>query len=114
MKIESYGFGHISIDGNVYKNDVKLLPGKGVFNWWRSSGHLVRREDIEDLLQSKARVCVLGTGAYGAMTVSPEAKSALEAQGTDVFIEKTGSATHRFNRLIQEGKAVVGAFHLTC
>ena len=114
MKIESYRFGRITIDGNVYQNDVKLIPGKALSEWWRSSGHLVRLEDVKDLLQSHPDFCVFGTGAYGGMKISPEAKSALEDQGTEVIIEKTEPACQRFNRLSDEGRNVVGAFHLTC
>lgn len=114
MKIDAYRFGRITIDGKVYEEDVRLIGGKVLPGWWRASGHLVRLEDIKELLGTDARICLFGTGAYGGMKVSPEASTALETRGMEVIIEKTGAACTRFNRLAGENTKVVAAFHLTC
>ena len=114
MKIQSYRFGHIEIDGKPYGNDVKLVGNKVVPSWWRSTGHLVELQDVKDLLGADAEVCVFGTGAYGAMRVSEAVKSALEARGMKVLAERTESACDTYNRLSKEGKKVVAGFHLSC
>ena len=114
MKIQSYRFGYIEIDGNVYRNDVKLIGNKVVPDWWRSRGHLVELKDVKDLLGSDAQICIFGTGAYGAMRVSEAVKSAFESLGVKVLVEKTESACNSYNQLTKEGKKVVAGFHLSC
>ena len=114
MKIQSYHFGHIEIDGKAYRNDVKLVGDKVVPDWWRSRGHLVEPKDVKDLLDADAEVCIFGTGAYGAMRVSSAVKSAFKGRGVKVVLEKTESACDTYNRLTKEGKKVVAGFHLSC
>jgi hypothetical protein len=114
MEIQSYHFGHIEIDGTAYRNDVKLIGESVVPDWWRSRGHHVGPEDVKDLLSSDAEVCIFGTGAYGALRLSEEARSAFEKRGVSVLVEKTESACHTYNRLIKEGKKVVAGLHLSC
>ena len=114
MEIQSYHFGHIEIDGKAYRNDVKLIGESVVPDWWRSGGHHVGPEDVKDLLSSDAEFCIFGTGAYGALRLSEEARSAFERRGVSVLVEKTESACHTYNRLIKEGKKVVAGLHLSC
>jgi len=112
--IQSYRFGQIQINGKLYRDDVKLLGDRVVPDWWRAQGHLVRIEDVQDLLEANPEICVFGTGASGMMQVSNTVKSEIEKRGIKVVIEPTESACHTYNRLLQEGKSVVAGFHLTC
>jgi hypothetical protein len=114
MKIESYQFGRIEIDGTVYRNDVRLIGDNVIPEWRRSQGHDVDLKDAKDLLDAEAEVCIFGTGAYGSMRVSPEVKSALKKHGVHVITEKTSSACDHYNRLTNEGKKVIAGLHLTC
>ncbi|MCD6138785.1 MAG: Mth938-like domain-containing protein [Deltaproteobacteria bacterium] len=114
MEIQSYRFGHIVIDGKAYSNDVKLVGETVLSDWFRSKGHLVKLEDVKDLLDTDADVCIFGTGAYGAMRVSEAVRSAFENRGVKVIVEKTKPACRTYNTLSKEGKKVVAGFHLTC
>jgi hypothetical protein len=114
MKIQSYRFGHIEIDGKSYGKDVKLIGERVVPNWWRSTGHRVELSDVEDLLDADAEVCIFGTGASGLVRVSDAVKSAFESRSVKVLIERTESACNTYNRLTEEGKKLVAGFHLTC
>jgi len=114
VKIQSYSFGYIEIDGKAYWHDVKLIGEKVVPDWWRSSGHLVEPQDVKDLLNADAEICVFGTGAYGAMRISEKVKSILKRRGIQVLIEKTESACDTYNLLSKEGKKLVAGLHLTC
>ena len=114
MRIQSYRFGHIEVDGKVYQDDVKLVGNKVVPSWWRSRGHFVEPKDIKDLLNTDDEICIFGTGAYGGMRVSEAVRSAFENRGVKVLVEKTESACNTYNRLSQEGKKVVAGFHLSC
>ncbi len=114
MKIQSYHFGYIEIDGKSYRKDIKLIGERVVPDWWRSTGHRVELSDVEDLLDTDAEICIFGTGASGLMRVSEAVKSAFQNRGTKVLIEKTESACDTYNRLFQNGKKIVAGFHLTC
>ena len=114
MKIQSYKFGHIEIDGTVYRNDVRLIGNKVLPEWWRSQGHYVDLMDANDLLAAEAEVCIFGTGAYGSMRIAPEVEAAFKKRGVQVITEKTSSACDLYNRLTNEGKKVIAGLHLTC
>jgi len=113
MKIESYRFGHIEIDGKGYGHDIKLIGDRVVPDWWRGQGHLVEVSDVQDLLNAEAEICIFGTG-FGAMRVSKAVQSEFQKRGVKVLIQKTESACDTYNRLLKEGKRLVAGFHLTC
>lgn len=111
--IENYSFGTIKIDGQIYDHDVLVMPGQ-VKSWWRIEGHHVAKEDLEEALETEPEVIVFGTGDSGVMKVSEEIKDYLADQNIDVVIKVTGQAKDEYNRLKNEGKKIVGLFHLTC
>jgi hypothetical protein len=112
--IHSYRFGHIEIDGKPYRNDVKLIGNTVVPEWWRSQGHLVELQDVQDLLKAAPEICIFGTGAYGSMRVSESVTSAFQDRGIEVVTEQTEPACHTYNRLLENGRKVVAGLHLTC
>jgi hypothetical protein len=38
-RIDHYEFGRIVVDGREVTNDLIILPGRVVRNWWRQEGH---------------------------------------------------------------------------
>lgn len=111
--IEAYRFGRMQIDDGVYTTDVLVFPDRVKSDWWRLEGHKLSVEDLDEVLQAKPEILVVGTGYYGLMKVLPETETHLEREGIRVIAEKTGEAYHTFNAL-SKSKRVVGAFHLTC
>ena len=109
--IESYRFGHIKIDSQSYRKDIKLIGEKVLPDWRRSQGHLVQVKDVQDLIDAEAEFCVFGTGAFGAMRIADSVTSELESRGRKVMIEPTESACNIYNRLVREGKLIVAGFH---
>jgi len=113
MKIESYSFGKIKIDGKVYKSDVIVYPDRVNSSWWRKEGHRLQMEDLKEVMKEKPDLLVIGTGSFGVMKVPKGTERALEDAGIDLIIEKTGRAVDAYNRE-STGRKTVGAFHLTC
>lgn len=112
MVIESYSFGRMVIDGRTYTSDL-IIAGDEVFpNWWRKEGHRLQPEDLKTAVDSKPDVLVIGTGAYGIMTVPEETIKYLEEAGIEVICQPTGQAVELFNKITDRKKAA--AFHLTC
>ena len=113
MKIDSYNFGQIVIDGESYTEDVIVFPDRVRSNWWRKSGHEVCVEDLSEVLEEKLETLIIGTGAYGAVKIPPETVERLQAEGIKLIPEKTDEAVRTFNRLVKTEKIAAG-LHLTC
>ena len=47
-QIESYDFGRIVIDGEIYIADVIVTPDGVKADWWRKMGHSLCQEDWEE------------------------------------------------------------------
>jgi len=113
VKIDSYTFGKIFIDGKNYDSDVILYKNTVYPNWWRMSGHLLQIDDIKKHLTKNPKKLIIGAGFYQRMKVDPETKSYLKKADIDVVIESTSNAWKTFNSL-SEKEDVMAAFHLTC
>ncbi len=114
MKIDSYQFGRITIDGHPYANDIIILPDNRVQDgWWRRHGHHLRVEDIENLVEEAPQIIIAGTGAYGRMTIDAAVERLLRSKKIELVAEPTPKAVDVFNQLV--GQRRIGAgFHLTC
>ena len=115
MRVDAYAFGRITIDGVDYTSDVIILPDGVRSPWWRAAGgHVYAPEDLGPVLEAAADCVVLGTGRYDRVEVPGATVKALAAVGSEVVIEPTPRAVETFNRLVDEGREVVAALHLTC
>ena len=116
MKIESYRFGEIVIDGMRHTKDLKIIRGKTFDNWWRSQGHTLQLSDILDVVAAKPSTLIVGTGAYGRMVLNSGLSAELESKGIHIEALPTEPAIQRFNELASQlgHEAVAFAVHLTC
>jgi len=113
MKINSYSFGNIVIDGKSYSSDVIVFKNLVKSNWWRADGHSLCIDDLQDVFKKKPEVLIVGTGAMGVMDVPQDVIDYVKKQGIEIIVCKTDEACERFNKLVEE-KNVVAALHLTC
>ncbi|MFZ6017011.1 MAG: Mth938-like domain-containing protein [Nitrospirota bacterium] len=113
MKIEHYSFGRIIIDGKTYTADVIIYPGRVDSSWWRKEGHCLQVVDLNDVINAKPDILIIGTGHSGVMQIPKETITYLESKGIEVHVARTEKAVEMFNKL-QNGKIVIAAFHLTC
>lgn len=114
MKIESYDFGSIVIDGKTYTKDLIVSADKLKPNWWREEGHSLTVKDVQDIIDKECEILVVGTGHGGVMEVPLETKKYVESLGIEIIAQKTTKAVNTYNKLLDEGRKVIGAFHLTC
>jgi len=113
MKIDSYTFGRIVINGKTYTSDVIIYPNRVDAAWWRKEGHLLQLLDVEKALQAKPDVVVIGTGYAGIMRVPRETRDQISAQGIEVKVERTSKAVEMYNDL-QGAGIVIALLHITC
>ena len=114
MKIETYRFGHIEIDGAVFKKDILILPPNVRSPWQRQSGHRLCMDDLTEVVQYAPRTLVIGTGKFGILKVPDQTRREIEAAQITVEVLRTKQACRRFNTLAEEGENVAAAFHLNC
>ncbi len=114
MKVKSYEFGRIEINGTVYTSDIIIYDDHVKSSWWRKEGHYLQIEDIEEILEVKPDVIIIGTGKFDTMKVSNEVKKELKSRGVEAIYANTDEACCRHNEISGSGKTVVTALHLTC
>ena len=114
MKINSYSFGSITIDNKIYQKDIIVFPEKVRPNWIRITGHSLELEDIKEIIAYNPETLIIGTGAYGSMTVPSSTKEALSRRKIKLIAEDTKKACALFNENIKNNIKTVGTFHLTC
>jgi hypothetical protein len=114
MRIDTYRFGHVDIEGRGYDADVIIVPDHVQAHRWRQGEQRLAREDLATVLAEQPEVLVVGTGYYGRMQVPEDTRDALRDAGIDVRVADTGSAVETFNRLQQDCARIVAALHVTC
>lgn len=114
MKITHYSFGKMVVNGNEYTQDLIVFPDSVFPSWWRKQGHALCMEDLAEVLKKDIKILVIGTGAYERMQVPQILIEELKERGIETFVSNTEKAVAIFNQLLNEGKSVAGAFHLTC
>jgi hypothetical protein len=113
--IDEYKFGRMVINGETHEKDLIITKEKVIPNWWRDKGHKLQLQDIKEVLDKEnPDVLIVGKGKFGMMSIDKEVKEYLQEKGIELYEKESGKATMEFNRQNQEGKNVVGAFHLTC
>ncbi|MDY6916312.1 MAG: MTH938/NDUFAF3 family protein [Candidatus Cloacimonadota bacterium] len=114
MKIKNYNFGKMQIDGQEYTKDLIIWPDEKIQdNWWRKKGHLLQRQDIPKLLETKPEIVIIGTGYFGMMKIDENFRNMLKENNIKLISHKTGKAVEEFNKINFERK-IVAAMHLTC
>ena len=112
--IENYASGRIIVNHITYHQDLKIIHGQVVDNWWRKTGHRVDVNDMKDVLDASPDIVVIGTGYAEMMRVSDDLTSETHRRNINLIAENTNKAVQTFNDLFSKGKNVSGAFHLTC
>ena len=113
MKIESYKFGEMVIDGTAYNNDLVIAGGNIHTRWTRHEGHYVRISDLEKWISKGCKRLIVGTGAAGYCRVDPGLQKYCKEHSIDLIALPTAKAIEEFNSL-DEKTDTVAAFHLTC
>jgi len=114
MKIDSYKFGHIVINGQEYRSDVIIYHDRVDATWWRKEEHRLIPSDITDVLNAQPDVLIIGTGYAGVLIVPKEIAAHIATHSIEVRVEKTPKAVELYNELLGSKKYVIAALHVTC
>ena len=83
-RIESYRFGSITIDGEVYTRDVIVRPEGVLAGWWRREGHSLCPQDLEGALEVRPDCLVIGCGASGVLKVPDGTRQWIAGRGVEL------------------------------
>jgi hypothetical protein len=112
--ITNFSFGRIVANGQTFNNDIKIVQGTLVPEWWRKSGHTVDIGDVQDALDTKPEILVIGKGQPGYMQAADSLRQHLAENNIKLIEAPTAKAIETFNRLYKEGRRVAGGFHVGC
>ena len=112
--ITEFSFGRIVVNGKTYTDDIKIIDGKVISDWWRKKGHRVDIEDISDILEAKPDILVIGKGTPGLLKSTASLREYLAASHVELIEKKTPKAITAFNQLFQQGRKVAAGFHISC
>lgn len=83
--IDSYSFGSITVKGRVYNQDLIIFPDRIKSNWWRKQGHSLGRQDLDEVIDYRPEVLVVGKGVSGLMDVPASTKNALKKYSIEII-----------------------------
>ena len=112
-RISAYRFSTMTIDNQVYTDDVIIFGERVISNWRRKSGHILLCNDLELIPLEKAAHLIVGTGYYGMLTVSSLLENYCIHRGIILESMRTPRAVEQFNNCSHE-QNLIGAFHLSC
>lgn len=113
MTIDAYDFGSITIDGRLYRHDLKIVNATIYPDWWRRQGHRLFLADIGELKKSRPRLLLVGTGYAGNMKVMDEVREYCKKNEIAFYAAPSKEAVKYFNE-IRDQENTFAAFHLTC
>lgn len=109
--ISGYEFGSIIIENKTYTSDIIILGTKVKSKWWRKRGHKLVKDDLKEVVEYGPETLIIGTGAYGMMTVPADLSKYLDFE---ILSYPTKEAVEKYNQEIKREKNIAGGFHLTC
>ena len=112
--LSDYSFGQIKVEESRHTSDLIVFEDEVHAPWMRRQGHGLAAGDLQWVLARKPDVIVVGTGAYGVLTVHQRLIDELSEQGVELVALQTGAAVEAYNERAQKGERVAACLHLTC
>lgn len=112
------GFGWIEIEGERVSHDIIIHPDgeiskrkKKLSKQVYGTSHTISLAEAEFLYRDDAEGLLIGSGQFGRVKLSPEAKDFFQEKGCPVTILPTPRALEAWNE--SQGE-LIGLFHITC
>jgi hypothetical protein len=117
-RIDKTRFGSITVEDQVYRHDLLILPdgtvlprpyelSKAVYG----TSHVISLAEAQQVYQKGVERMIVGTGLTGLTRLAEDAAGFLQEQGCRVDLYPTRRAIKAWNKAAGE---VLGLFHITC
>ena len=117
-RTEATTFGSITVDGRRIEHDVILrLDGsvekrkKKLSKKVYGTSHTISKEEAHYIYEDDAETLIIGSGQYGLVNISDEARDYFQSKDLKVILESTPKAIELWN---ETGGHLIGLFHITC
>jgi hypothetical protein len=117
-RTEATSFGMITIDGQTYNHDVLIrLDGrvtkrkKKLSKQVYGTSHTLSLDEAHHIYEEGAKTLIIGTGQYGLVNLSDEARHFFVSKNLKVVMEPTSKAIELWNGTDEE---LIGLYHITC
>ena len=111
--IEEHKFGSFVVNGRTYLGDIKIIGDK-VRYWSTRKKHVLRYDDIWDLLESQPEIVIIGTGNSGYLEIPADLRDLILGKNIRLFIDVNKNAVKAYNEGLQQNRRLVALFHGTC
>jgi len=115
--ISHTGFGEITAGDKTYYHDILIRPDgtiekrkKKLSKKVYGTSHTLSAGEADYILEQGVPV-IIGSGQYGVLQLSEEAKKLFRENGCSVIIADTPAAILKYNKA---DAPCVGLFHVTC
>lgn len=91
-------FGKAKYDNTVFNQDVLISTAGDVYErQWDEINRLTMKE-IDASIDADTKTLLVGTGHYGTLALTPEAKSMLKQEKIDLVQKDTPAAVEYYNK----------------
>jgi hypothetical protein len=112
VNIDFTKFGEITVNGQTYYSDMTVYwDGKLSY---RSKVHIIELGEFMKILKAEPEIVVIGRGQEGSLKIDEEVLRWAKSKHVEIYTENTRKSVDIFNAFANQGKKVVGIFHVTC
>ncbi len=114
MKVESFSFGSVKIDGILYEKDI-IIDNNKISKREKSLSKRYRNEyghtplSVKENIPWKCKTLIIGTGHDGSLPVMDKVKEKAEELGVKLMLMRTSDAVNHLN-----DRSTNFVLHLTC
>ncbi|MCD4740440.1 MTH938/NDUFAF3 family protein [archaeon] len=110
--------GRVKYDTEVYEEDFVVSTFQEVFpREIEDDAHFITEEELERSVDDKTKIIMIGTGDYGVLKVSKEAKRYCKKNKFDLIVKKTPDIIQEYNKKMKrKGRkpSVTAIIHVRC
>lgn len=91
-------FGKIKYDDTVFSEDVLISSDGDVYERQMDEEMKITRREIDSSVDANTKTLLIGTGHYGVVRATPDAKKYLKDMNVDLIEMETPEAVNYYNK----------------
>ena len=91
-------FGKIKYDNTVFSNDILISTDGDVYERQTDEEMKITKKEIDASVDANTKTLLIGTGHYGVVSATPEAKKYLDEMKVELVEKETPEAIEYYNK----------------